>query len=566
MLIVYKYLKNNLKRLKVSHFEKSPITNHQSPFTNHHSQITITTLLFILLFANSLISQQTLPLNRYLNQSFEKELNKTTSTQHSDFKPLICFPTSPNYDSLLLYNKKPQHASYIKRKLFYENFIIVDTNNFHLTIDPLFNFMFSQEKDNDTKYYINTRGVNVKGQIGKHLSFQSNFYENQAVFYDYITDFVKKYRIVPGQGLSKGYKDNGYDYAWVTGLISYSPSKYFNFQFGNGKNFIGNGYRSLLLSDNSFNYPFFKITTNIWKFQYTNLYTSLIDINAPHTYQGGFQRKYGSFHYLSYNLCKRLQIGLFESVIWQAADSTGKRGFDISYLNPIIFYRPVEFSLGSPDNSLMGANLNFKISDKTLFYSQFILDDLDIGKSKLGKGFILNKYGYQLGFKFFDLFSINNLYFQSEYNRVQPYVYAHKTPMQNYAHYNQALAHPLGANFKEVISILNYRYKNIFVEYKFNYALYGADTSNSHWGKDIFKSDYDAQLGYPSYDNAVCQGYETTLMYQNISLSYLFNPKTRMNISLGYTNRTLINDAETIKNNYFYIAFRTSLINLYNDF
>ena len=312
---------------------------------HHESPIIISTLIFLFLFTNSIFSQQVLPLNRHINQTVERELNKITSAQHTDFKPLICSPTSPNYDSLLMYNKKPQHLSYIKRKLFFENLFIVDTNDFHLTIDPLFNFAFSHEQNNDTKYYTNTRGITVKGTIGKKLAFQSNFYENQSVFYNYITDFVKKYRVIPGQGLSKGFKDNGYDYAWVTGLISYLPSKYFNFQFGNGHNFIGNGYRSLLLSDNSFNYPFFKITTNIWKLQYTNLYTSLIDINAPHTYQGGFQRKYSTFHYLSYNLCKRLQIGLFEAVIWQAADSTGNRGIEISYLNPVIFYRPVEYSL-----------------------------------------------------------------------------------------------------------------------------------------------------------------------------------------------------------------------------
>ena len=524
--------------------------------------------MLLFLFHNNLFSQQILPLNRHINQYVDHELNKINSTQHTDFKPLIYSKNSPDYDSLLIFNKSQSisHLSYIKRKLFYENFITVDTNNFHLIINPLFNFQLSHKENNNTKYYINTRGIIVKGMIGKTLAFQSTFYENQSVAFDYISDFVKKYRIIPGQGLSKSYNITGFDYAWATGLISYSPSKYFNFQFGNGKNFIGNGYRSLLLSDNSFTYPFFKITTNIWKFQYTNLYASLIDINAPHTYQGGFQRKYGTFHYLSYNLCKHLQIGLFEAVIWQAADSTGKRGFDINYLNPIIFYRPVEFSLDSPDNSLIGTNINLKISNKTSFYSQFILDDLDIGKSKLGKGFILDKYGYQLGLKFFDLFSINNLYFQTEYNRVQPYVYAHKTPMQNYAHYNQALAHPLGANFKESVSILNYRYKNIFVELKFNYALYGADTSNSHWGKDIFKSDFDAQLGYPSYGNKICQGVKTTLMYQNISLSYLLNPKTNMNLSVGYTNRTLINYKETKKSNYFYIAFRTSLINIYNDF
>ena len=53
------------------------------------------------------------------------------------------------------------------------------------------------------------------------------------------------------------------------------PAKYLDFQFGYDKNFIGNGYRSLFLSDFGNSYLFLKINTRIWKFNYLNLFMEL---------------------------------------------------------------------------------------------------------------------------------------------------------------------------------------------------------------------------------------------------------------------------------------------------
>ena len=63
--------------------------------------------------------------------------------------------------------------------------------------------------------------------------------------------------IIPGRGIAKDFKSDAYDYPVAEAYLSYTPSKYFNFQFGNGKNFIGDGYRSLFLSDVASPYPLF---------------------------------------------------------------------------------------------------------------------------------------------------------------------------------------------------------------------------------------------------------------------------------------------------------------------
>lgn len=525
--------------------------------------------LFIFLlsfFSYSSIQAQELFLNnREFSIGFENSANKKDLDIHTSFKPYIQRNVdSMNQKSTSLYDKR----SLIYKKIFHEDLITVNTEDFKMQINPMFDFEAGKDFENDKNTWVNTRGLMVKGSIGKEFSFYSSFYENQAKFTDYISDFVKKNKVVPGQGMARVFNDNGFDFSHAEAVLCYTPSKFFNFQFGQGKNFIGDGYRSLLLSDNSFTYPYFKITTNVWKFQYTNLFSSFINMQPGAKLGKPFDKKNASYHLLSYNVTKRLELSFFEAIIWQASDSNNYRGFDINYLNPIIFYRPVEFSLGSPDNALMGLNAKYKISNNIQAYGQFVLDDLNLSKLKAGKGFFQEKYGFQIGAKLNNIFKIDNLSFQTEYNQVQPYVYAHKEPLQSYTHYNQALAHPLGANFKESVTFLNYKYNRWFAEFKFIYARYGADTANSHWGQDIFKSDFDAQRpGHElSFGNFNGQGLNTTLSYQDIRISYLLNPAYNLNIAAGVSLRTEKSSIATNKSTLIYFGIRTSLQNLYYDF
>ena len=108
----------------------------------------------------------------------------------------------------------------------------------------------------------------------------------------------------------------------------------------------------------------------------------------------------------------------------------------------------------------MGLNFNIKMN-KASFYSQVLLDDLNISRQKdldegYGGGFFQNKFGFQLGLKT----DIRDLILLMEYNQVQPYTYAHKDPMQTYTHLNQSLAHPLGANFRELVILSEYDFNN----------------------------------------------------------------------------------------------------------
>jgi hypothetical protein len=97
---------------------------------------------------------------------------------------------------------------------------------------------------------------------------------------------------------------------------------------------------------------------------------------------------------------------VFESVIWQAKDTMLNRGFDVHYLNPFVFFRPLEYEQGSSDNVIMGLNLKVKIIDGISVYSQFLLDEFLMKEVRADSGWWANKYGYQLGIKFAEPFGM----------------------------------------------------------------------------------------------------------------------------------------------------------------
>jgi hypothetical protein len=520
--------------------------------------------------------------DRFVNQQIESAIHLSESGMHTAFKPwrvsevnkVIHHPDSAW--NVNLPNKK-FYSSRVGKKIFSEHLLQIDNKDYSLYLDPLFGFSGGKDQFTGRNTYDNSRGIQVMGSIGKSVSFYTSFWENQSVFVNYVDSFVQKNNVVPGQGRVKPFGDRGFDYAYAAGYVSIQPSKFFNLQFGNDKQFIGDGYRSLLLSDNAFNYPFAKITTNFWKLQYTNLFLAWQNIgNASNSGVGGYKQKFGTIHHLSFNVMQGLNIGLFEGIVWQGGDTTGmRRGFDPNYLNPIIFYRPVEFSRGSPDNVLIGLNIRAKLFKKYMFYGQILLDEFSLKEVKARSGWWANKQAFQIGYSFFNLFGIKNLNWQNELNVVRPYTYGHFTGEQSYTHYAQPLAHPLGANFIENVQFLRYRYRRFGIEAKVLMAQYGADSlkangSFSNYGQNIFQGTAEIVGGpteVPSiYGNTILQGVKNTLVFTDLNVSYLINPKTGLRISLNLSRRSQRTIFETRNTIWGFVTLSTLLPNRYYDF
>lgn len=525
-----------------------------------------------------------IPLSNEVEQPFVKDLNRVGNGVHTSFKPYLRndivrasmssledgeideIDVGKAYDSI---NKYPTRVDrhfnrrWLGRKLFTEHLLQVEEEDFRLYLDPVFEFMGGRDQENDRNYHSNTRGVWVNGSIGKRFGYNATFYENQSLFPLYLDSAARKSRVVPGQGRVKKFETSSFDYAFSTGTINFQLNKHFTFEFGQDRHFIGDGYRSLLLSDNAFHYPYFKIVTDFWKIRYVNLFMELRNLDRiDQNDEFPFQNKYASMHYLDVDIGKHVTVGLFESVIWHA-DSTGARRFDFGYLNPFIFLRPVEFSIGSPDNVLMGLNVKVKINSHNSLYGQLMLDEFLFENVKAGNGWWANKQGIQAGFKSSNVFGVKSLYLQGEVNYVRPYTYQHRESLGSYSHHRAALAHPLGANFWEMVGIARYNYKRWNFDARVSYAEVGYDTSGSNWGQNIFLPYTTRQQ---EFQNEVGQGLKTKIMWTNLNISFLLNPANRMNIFLTVASRSSVRPDKTENTILVQGGFRTNLFNRYYDF
>ena len=534
--------------------------------------------LFFLAFNLANAQHANLFLGNDYSTNFNHLIYSNDANYQTSFKPLIKSDLNFNTDSILENNYSYNYQNWLLRKMFSEHLIIMNGDDYKVTASPIINFSMGNELIEGKSTMINTRGIIVEGDLGKTISFYTSFSENQAVFPNYVDAFVRKNTVVPGQGYARYFKETGFDYAMSSGYVSYRANKMFAFQFGHGKHFIGDGYRSLLLSDNTFNYPYLRIQTTFGKVQYTNLYTEFMDINYfSNNNQMGYPKKYMSSHYLSLNATKRFSLSLYEAVVWRMNHAPGSSGFDVNYLNPIAMLRPMEFSINSPDNVLVGLNTKYKLPFSSYLYGQLVLDEFSITDLRAENGFWANKIGYQLGYKMFDAFKVKNLTLHTEYNYVRPYTYAHNNPEQNYAHYNQPLAHPLGSNFSEFLFLAKYSFKRFEIDGKIMLAKYGGKVLNdpTSYGNDVYFStgNYAEEEGLvgmgsgrPSdFGIEMYQGNLTTINYQSLNVSYIINPYTNLKFKLGVTLRDAKNDDGQIQTKFINFGIMSDLFNHYYD-
>ncbi|MGZ3883854.1 MAG: hypothetical protein ACXVPD_06615, partial [Bacteroidia bacterium] len=384
-----------------------------------------------------------------------------------------------------------------------------------------------------------TGGLHTKIDINNHFTIAGTFLAGQ-VSYPFFTDssIRQNYYIIPGMG--QAYRSgNHYNFTNWSGYASYSPNSVFNFQLGKDKQFIGDGYRSLILSDVASNYPYFRINTNIWHIQYSVFYTWLNDPTNANGIKNNYQNKFSTMHHLSWNATKSFNISFFENVIWQGTDTNRARGYDVNYLNPIVFYRPQEYSVGSPDNAFIGVTMTAKLFKHLKLYGQLALDEFFLKEIKAHKGWWGNKQGWQLGTKYINAFNVQGLTLQVEYNEVRPYTYSHGLVAQNYAHYGQPLAHPLGANFREGLAFLTYRKDRWMFSAEGMYAIIGKDSTGSNVGQNIFLSYTTRPYDYGHYTT---QGVKTKLLQSDLKLTFFILPQMNFRAEIGYIQRSVSDD------------------------
>lgn len=419
-------------------------------------------------------------------------------------------------------SRKPILKSFYRKKsdLYY-----VDEDAFDLHINPVLYLGYGNDSRRDEGLLVNTRGVEIRGMVDKKVGFYSYLTDNQAVLPSYVWDQMGQYPVIPHEGFWKEYKDGkGVDFLQARGYITFEATRHINMQFGHDRFFVGNGYRSLIFSDFAPPAWFLKGNVNVWKINYLFVVNQMTaDVNGSlgglRDTKGGYPNKFNALHHLSINIGKKLNIGVFEAVVFSADDSTGTDHFRLDYLNPIIFYRAIEQQNGSTDNVLLGFDFKWNAARKISFYGQVLLDEFVLDNIRDGNGWWANKFAVQGGAKYIDAFGVPNLDLQGEINIIRPYTYAHTTNYGSYSSYKQPIAHPLGANLTEVVGILRYQpLPRLNVVGKLVLTQTGRDATGENWGGDILKNSQNLQQ---TYGNKIGQGISNDIIFGSLSLSWM---------------------------------------------
>jgi hypothetical protein len=414
-----------------------------------------------------------------------------------------------------------------KRRLlnhFYEkksDFYSVNTADFDLHINPVLYLAAGKDSRRDNMLFTNTRGIEVRGMVDNKVGFYTYLTDNQALLPSYVADQMSSTGVIPHEGFWKNYKEGkGVDFLQARGYITFEATKHINVQFGHDRFFIGNGYRSLIFSDFSPPALFLKGNVKVWKLNYLFLLNQMTADNRARTGNvfTGYPNKFVALHHLSLNIGNKLNIGIFESVIFSPDDSVGTDHFRLEYLNPIIFYRAIEQQNGSSDNVLLGLDFKWNAVRKLSFYGQFMLDEFVIDHIREGNGWWANKFGIQVGGKYVDAFGLANLDLQGEMNIIRPYTYSHRTSYGSYSSYKQPIAHPLGANVKELVGILRYQpLPRLNLTGKLMFTTIGRDTTGVNWGSNILKSYRTRQQ---EFNNTIGQGVSNDILFGSFTASW----------------------------------------------
>ncbi len=355
----------------------------------------------------------------------------------------------------------------------------------------------------------------------------------------YLDTLAKATQVTAGEGYAYGTSLDIAHYDW-SAYVSWDAHKYINLTLGRGKNSFGNGYRSLFLSSEAWSYPYLKITTSVWHVKYINLFSVMNDIRGASGVPSAYKTKFSSMHYLSWNVSQRINLAVFEAIMWSAGTDQYPRGFDITYLNPVIFYRPSEFQIGSPDNALLGLAVNVKAGKHVLFYGQLMLDEFLLQRVREGLGWYANKQALQLGVNAHDAFGVEGLRMRGEWNLVRPFMYTHSDTRQNYAHMGQALAHPYGSNLQEALAHIDLTRDRWVYTARASMAWLGEDSVASY-GSNIFRPESDRprrpdakpqDLGY-----RIGQYRQGTLFQAEVGVGYTIDPRSAMRLEAHYILR-----------------------------
>jgi len=449
------------------------------------------------------------------------------------------------------------------RSLFFDHALQARDTDYWFTLNPVVDFSVGTDAFLDDTPYINGRGVTFEAHLTDHWHVTSTAMTAQVRFPRHVNDFVRANRVAPGWWLAKS-RDYEWDVTYVAGEVAYTPNRIFHLYAGHGKHHVGDGYRSMFLSDAGMNYPFLRLETSFWKFRYINLWAVMNDIRPEVAVDGVFAKKYMSFHLLSFQPTPRFNFTVVEGIMW--GDELRRYGFDINFFNPFIFYRPLEFAQGfTGGNAMMGAQSSYRFRNGLMVYGQFMFDEFTFSTIRNWREQDWRTmFAGQVGAQWGDAFGVDNLYLRGELNVARPYTYSHRKVLTNWAHYAQPLAHPWGGNFREGLLQAQYRWRRVLIDGAYHYGVVGRDVDSVSYGNNVYVS-FDQRVGDTGIQ--IGQGSRGHIRFWRVAAAYVVNPTYNLQVGLSYQHRSETTpDAGWPDSRAFLVSLRSNVYRVYQDF
>lgn len=426
--------------------------------------------------------------------------------------------------------------------------------DFGLQVSPLLDLQLGYSQTGISTVWTNVRGVRVAGHIGDHVFFETSVEEVQSrdPFPSIQGATLPRERRVnfltgsfdDGNRPSTDGRTN--DFGRARGLVG-ARSKHFEVRFGRTRNHWGGGLNSLWLSNFAPVYDQLQIRTTFWRIQYVNLFTAMEDGSLP--VNGVVPRKYGAMHQLSFNATDRLQFQLFEGVIFQpdtVRASRGVGGYDLAFLNPLIFYHQAEKEHGALGNANVGAGVSWIARPGFRVYGQGLLTELVVAELFGGRGCWCNKWGVMAGTH---VVPRADLDVQLEYARIRPFTYSHKRDSNefssSYTHYLDPLGYAGGQNLREFSGRLNWtptpvwRFTLIGIR-----SWRGLDDEGKNFGADPNVA-YTSR--FQDFDNEVGQGLSDTATTIEAVIDYSLLPDLTLSAYVYGLDSERFDDVFTVR-------------------
>ena len=174
-------------------------------------------LLFSVIYLSTLGAQsQLLPLDHQLENKLGQSIYSIQNPKHTSIHPFELRDIAPgkDIDSLIGGSKivLSTNASWIERKIFYEHLFDIQNDDYRLYGDINVDLQVGRDVEEGKNTFVNTRGFLLGGSVSEEFSFQTEFFENQAIFPKYLESYIRKDSVVPGQGYQRSFVTNTFDY------------------------------------------------------------------------------------------------------------------------------------------------------------------------------------------------------------------------------------------------------------------------------------------------------------------------------------------------------------------